>query len=70
MNLHYHFENNSGPKTVMQFWGSDIYGWSYSGAAGFSETTDGSGGIELSGSVSALGGITSFSGKLLKSEAV
>lgn len=70
MNLHYHFEGNSGPKTVMQFWGSDIYGWTYSGAAGYSESTDGSSGIELSGAVSTLNGIVSFSGKFLQAEAV
>ena len=62
MNMHYHFEGNTGPKTVFQFGGSDTYGWTFSGAAGFSESTDGSDGIELSGAISTLSGLTSFSG--------
>ena len=70
MNMHYHFENNVGPKTVFQFWGSNVYGWTFSGAAGYSESTDGSSGIELSGAISTLNGLTSFSGTFLQSEAV
>lgn len=62
LNMHYHFENNSGPKTVFQFWGNNVYGWTFSGAAGYSDTTDGSSGIKVGGAISTLNGLTSFDG--------
>ncbi|HAD98813.1 MAG TPA: hypothetical protein DCG19_15475 [Cryomorphaceae bacterium] len=66
VNLHYHFENNVGPKTVLQIWASRVTAWDYLGAAGNTASTDGSAGITLCGGVSSIGTASGFSGLFTK----
>lgn len=64
--LHYHFDNNTGPTTVMQIWTSNTYGWDYVGAAGSTPTADGSKGITLAGGFANTKTTNGFSGLFTK----
>ena len=64
--VRYHFDNNSGPTTVMQIYTANTYGWDYVGMAGSTPTTDGSQGISLAGGVASTKQTSGFSGVFTK----
>jgi len=67
VNLHYHFENNTGLPTVLQIWSDQgtLYGWEYVAASG-STPDQGASGITLAGGVSTVNNTHSFSGFFAK----
>jgi len=67
VNLHYHFENNTGQSTVLQIWSDEgtLYGWEYVAASG-STPDQGNSGITLAGGISTVSATNSFSGLFVK----
>jgi len=67
VDLHYHFEGNTGLPTVLQIWSnqSTLFGWEYVAASG-STPDQGNSGIRLAGGYSTVNGTTGFSGLFTK----
>jgi hypothetical protein len=66
VNIHYHFNQNVGPDTVIEIWGSNFYGYDYTGAAGFTKDTNGASGIMLAGGFGNASSVQGFSGLFKK----
>lgn len=67
VDLHYHFEGNTGQPTVLQIWSNQdtLYGWEFVAASG-STPDRGNSGIRLAGGVSTVGSTNGFSGLFTK----
>jgi hypothetical protein len=66
ISLHFHFNDNVGPATVLQIWADTFAGFLYLGASGSTPSTDGSSGITLAGGVSTVNSTHGFSGLFTK----